>query len=163
MQKRTPSAQTIWMANVLGLCFLYLHQLYSYDSLQDAASAHASATFALTSSGHAQLLNRYNALARDRADKRIIRAWEPTACEREALAVLFDAQAQAIYDVPQPWLLKGFVHKNLVLSGAKLSPTCHFALNPAPMLPGTRPLTPAIPLPPLPPPKALRERPANMG
>lgn len=81
------------MAFVLALPFLCIHQTRDYRVALQDASVQAETKFASTSPGHAKLMARYGALERDRAARRAVTTWEPSACERNALAVLGRAGA----------------------------------------------------------------------
>ena len=137
------------MAIALALPFACIHQMASHKKAVAASAALVESTFAHLSAGHTRVLARYRALERDRTDERAVITWVPTACERDALAMLFDMQAQAAYDVPVPYLMRGDPPRpGPVLSGATLTLACHIALNPGPVLPPTLPH--ALPPPPRP-------------
>ena len=120
------------VAFILALPFLCANQTHDYQIALQDASVQTESKFAGTSPGHARLMALYGARERDRAARRAVTTWEPNACERDALAVLFDAQARAGYAVPEPWLLKTEHRRPPALSGTKLTPECERALNSPP-------------------------------
>jgi hypothetical protein len=114
---------------ILALIFHSARQIDSYVAKVEAATRQARADFAGNSTGHARLLTRYSALERDRTAHRAVTTWEPNDCEREALAVLFDAETKAAAAVPLPWPLATDTARAPVLAGAVLSAHCRSALG----------------------------------